>query len=97
MRVIESNPEVSQRELSAELGVSLGGVNYCINALVDMGWVKLGNFARSDRKLGYLYILTPAGLIEKASITARFLKSRLVEYEKLKDEIDELKRELGAR
>ena len=96
MRVIEQNPQVSQRELSAELGVSLGGVNYCINALVDMGWVKLGNFARSDKKLGYLYILTPSGVKEKGAITGRFLKKKLFEYRRLKNEIEELRKEIEA-
>ena len=96
MRVLEENPEATQREIANELGVSLGGVNYCIKALVDMGWVKLNNFAKSSRKMGYAYILTPDGIAEKANITARFLKRKMAEYERLKNEIDQLKAEVDT-
>lgn len=96
MRVLEENPEATQREIASELGVSLGGVNYCIKALVDMGLVKLNNFVNSHRKMGYAYILTPDGIAEKAKITARFLKQKMVEYEQLKKEIDQLKAEVDS-
>ena len=95
MRVFEENPEATQREIATELGVSLGGVNYCIKALVDMGLVKLNNFAKSNRKMGYAYILTQDGIAEKAKITARFLKRKMAEYEQLRSEIEQLKAEVN--
>jgi len=94
MRVLEETPEASQRQIASELNVSLGGVNYCLKALVDRGLVKLGNFAKSDRKIGYAYFLTPEGMTEKAKITARFLKRKMVEYERLQAEIEQLKAEM---
>ena len=96
MRVLEENPEASQRQIASELNVSLGGVNYCLKALVDRGLVKLGNFAKSDRKIGYAYFLTPEGMTEKAKITARFLKRKMAEYEQLQVEIEQLKAETQA-
>mgnify|MGYP000317629544 FL=1 len=96
MRVLEENPEATQREIASELGVSLGGVNYCIKALVDMGLVKLNNFGKSNRKMGYAYILTPDGIQEKAKITARFLERKMAEYEELQNEIDQLKAEVDT-
>jgi len=95
MRVIEENPTATQREIAQELNVSLGGVNYCLKALVDRGLVKLNNFAKSERKLGYAYILTPEGVSEKAKITVRFLKWKIAEYELLQQEIEQLKSEVG--
>ena len=95
MRVLEENPEASQRQIASELNVSLGGVNYCLKALVDRGLVKLGNFAKSDRKIGYAYFLTPEGMTEKAKITARFLKRKMAEYEQLHAEIEQLKTEVN--
>ncbi|MEY3017672.1 MAG: hypothetical protein RL336_807 [Pseudomonadota bacterium] len=97
MRVLEDNPEASQRDIAKELGVSLGSVNYCVKALVDIGFVKLNNFVKSNKKLGYAYILTPEGISEKAAITARFLKRKMNEYEMLREEIEQLKREVEAR
>jgi EPS-associated MarR family transcriptional regulator len=97
MREVEANPEASQRQIAESLGVSLGGVNYCLKALIDMGFVKLNNFVKSNKKLGYAYILTPMGLNEKAKITKRFLARKLNEYEMLRDEIEQLKREVDAR
>ena len=94
MRVLEENPEASQRQIASELNVSLGGVNYCLKALVDRGLVKLGNFAKSNRKIGYAYCLTPEGMTEKAKITARFLKRKMAEYEQLQVEIEQLKAEM---
>ncbi|NRP15036.1 MarR family EPS-associated transcriptional regulator [Marinobacterium sp. xm-a-152] len=95
MRVIEENPTATQREIAQELNVSLGGVNYCLKALVDRGLVKLSNFAKSERKMGYAYILTPEGVSEKAKITVRFLKRKMAEYELLQQEIEQLKFEVG--
>ena len=94
MRVIEENPQASQREIASKLGVSLGGVNYCVKALVDTGLVKLNNFSKSNKKMGYIYMLTPDGISEKAKITSQFLKLKMQEYEQLKKEINQLKAEL---
>ena len=95
MRVLEGNPTASQRQIAAELGVSLGGINFCLKALAEKGLIKMGNFARAERKLGYAYILTPAGVNEKAHLTARFLKRKLNEYEALREEIALLQREIS--
>ncbi len=95
MRVLEGDPTASQRQIAAELGVSLGGINFCLKALAEKGLIKIGNFARAERKLGYAYILTPAGVNEKAQLTARFLKRKLNEYEALREEIALLQREIN--
>jgi len=95
LKLLEQNPHFSQRELSAELGVSLGKTHYVVKALINMGWVKLDNFRRSDNKLGYAYLLTAKGISEKASITARFLARKQFEYDALRDEIEQLKTEVG--
>lgn len=95
LKLLEQNPHFSQRELSAELGVSLGKTHYVVKALINMGWVKLDNFRRSDNKLGYAYLLTAKGISEKASITARFLARKQLEYDALRDEIEQLKTEVG--
>jgi EPS-associated MarR family transcriptional regulator len=95
LRAIEENPEVTQRELAKNLGVSLGKANYCIKALIDRGWVKANNFKNSNHKAAYAYLLTPRGIEEKAKITVRFLKQRIQEYEQLKREISELEREIA--
>jgi EPS-associated MarR family transcriptional regulator len=95
MRVIEEKPTATQREIAKELNVSLDGVNYCLKSLVDRGLVKLHNFAKSERKMGYAYILTPEGVSEKAKITMRFLKRKMAEYEFLQKEIEQLKSEVG--
>lgn len=93
MKSIEENPSQSQRELSRSLGVSLGKLNYCINALVDKGWVKARNFKQNPNKAGYLYLLTPKGMEAKAKITLRFLRTKVNEYERLKTEIAQLRKE----
>lgn len=85
---------MSQRDLARDLGVSLGGVNYCVNALIDQGSIKVENFRASDNKIRYAYILTPEGLAEKGRLTARFLKRKMREYEALKAEIEGLKNEV---
>jgi EPS-associated MarR family transcriptional regulator len=94
LKLLENSPNLTQRQLSKELGVSLGKTHYLIKALVDVGWVKLENFQRSDSKWGYAYLLTPMGIIEKASITARFLARKQDEYARLQEEIAQLKLEV---
>ena len=97
LKLLEKNAHLSQRELSAELGVSLGKTHYVVKALIDMGWVKLDNFRRNNNKLGYAYLLTPKGIAEKAAITVRFLARKQVEYERLREEIEQLKEEVGDK
>ena len=96
LRALEANPELSQRQLAAELGVSLGGVNYALKALVERGFVKAGNFRKSGNKVAYLYVLTPQGVAEKASLATAFLGRKLEEYEVLRQEIEALKGEVGS-
>ena len=93
LRKLESNPEFTQRELSREMGVSLGKVNYCMKKLTEKGWVKLTNFSHNKNKMGYAYLLTPGGIEEKSRLTFSFLKRKIVEYEILKKEINALKLE----
>lgn len=97
MRLLQGNPKMTQRELAAELGVSLGAVNFCLKALLEKGEIKIQNFQNSKRKLGYAYFLTPKGIVEKTSITARFLQRKLAEYERLKAEIAALQHEAPTR
>jgi len=92
MRLLEENPDLTQRELAEKLGISVGGLNYCLKALMEKGLVKMKNFANSKNKFGYVYVLTPTGMAEKAAITQRFLKRKMEEYEALKLEIESLKR-----
>lgn len=87
MRLLQANPDLTQRELAQALGVSVGGLNYCLKALIDKGWVKMQNFSQSKNKFGYVYILTPTGMAEKAALTNTFLKRKLDEYERIKVEI----------
>ena len=96
LRALEANPELSQRQLAAEWGVSLGGVNYALKALIERGFVKVDNFRKSGRKAAYLYLLTPKGIVEKTSLAAAFLGRKLEEYEVLKLEIEALKGEVGS-
>jgi EPS-associated MarR family transcriptional regulator len=90
MRILQENPDLTQRELAEKLGVSLGGINYCLSSLKEKGWVKMQNFAKSKNKFGYVYVLTPSGVAEKATLTSRFLKRQMAEYEALKVEIEAL-------
>ena len=94
LRILKDNPKITQRQISEKLGLSLGGTNYVIRALIDKGWLKLGNFKRSDNKLGYLYLLTPEGISEKSSLAKNFLKRKSEEHNRLKKEIEELKNEI---
>ena len=96
LRALEANSELSQRQLAAELGVSLGGVNYALKALVERGFVKAGNFRKSGNKVAYLYVLTPQGVAEKASLATAFLGRKLEEYEVLRQEIEALKGEVDS-
>ena len=91
LRKIQANSQYTQRELSQEMGISLGKVNYCMQKLTERGWLKLINFSRNSNKLGYMYLLTPKGIEQKALLTTLFLKTKLEEYEMLKDEIRQLK------
>lgn len=95
MRILQENPDITQRELAEKLGISVGGVNYCLKALIEKGLVKMKNFASSKNKFGYVYVLTPTGMAEKAAITHRFLRRKMEEYEALKVEIDVLRAEIG--
>jgi EPS-associated MarR family transcriptional regulator len=92
LRFVEEYPDRSQREISRALGLSLGGVNYCLKALIDKGLIKIENFRTSSNKLGYLYVLTPQGIAERAALTNRFLRRKLAEYEALKAEIEAMQR-----
>lgn len=94
LRLIESNPEISQRELADQLGVSLGQINYQLKALKEKGLVKVGNFIRSDNKLAYVYLLTPKGVADRLAITKRFLARKRQEFELMKNELEELEREI---
>lgn len=94
LKRLEADPDVSQRELAGELGISLGRVNYCVQALVEKGFVKASNFRNSQNKVAYSYLLTPRGLEEKVRATAYFLKRKVAEYEALEKEIDLLRKEI---
>ncbi len=91
LKILETNPEISQRDLAKKLDISLGRVNFCLKALIEKGLLKASNFRNSQNKLAYMYLLTPQGLEEKSVITARFLKVKLQEYAKLQAEIEELR------
>jgi EPS-associated MarR family transcriptional regulator len=95
MQLLEENPDMTQRELAEKLGISVGGLNYCLKALMTKGLVKMKNFGNSKNKFGYVYVLTPGGMTEKAAITQRFLKRKMEEYEALKAEIEALKSIVG--
>ena len=95
MRELEKDPEQSQRGLSRRCGVSLGSIHYCINALVEKGFVKAKNFKNAQNKLAYAYILTPSGINLKKELTIAFLKCKQVEYEALQKEIKALEEDLA--
>jgi EPS-associated MarR family transcriptional regulator len=94
LKLLEQNPRATQRELAAELGVSLGKVNYCLKALVDKGHVKARNFKNADNKIAYLYLLTPKGIKAKSRISVAYLQRKMDEYETLRAEIEELRLEV---
>ena len=91
MQLLHDNPHLSQREMAKVLGISFGGINYCLNALIEKGLVKIHNFSQNQNKFGYAYLLTPSGISEKALLAGGFLKRKLQEYEELKAEIKTLK------
>jgi EPS-associated MarR family transcriptional regulator len=97
LKVLEADPQASQRRIADELGISLGRVNYCLQALIKKGLVKANNFRNSANKRAYLYLLTPRGIEERARVTARFLRVKLDEYEILKRELEELEREAAKQ
>ncbi|MDP2142925.1 MAG: MarR family EPS-associated transcriptional regulator [Gallionella sp.] len=97
LKTLEDNPGLSQRDLAKRLGVSLGKVNFCLNALIEKGCLKVNNFRNSDNKLAYAYLLTPQGVEQKARMTVEFLQIKVREYERLRAEIEELRREVGQR
>jgi EPS-associated MarR family transcriptional regulator len=96
MRILQENPDFTQRELAEKLGMSVGGLNYCLNALIDKGLVKMQNFSKSKNKFKYVYLLTPMGIAEKVALTNRFLSRKMEEYEALKLEIEALKSEVDV-
>ncbi|TGG95237.1 MarR family EPS-associated transcriptional regulator [Natronospirillum operosum] len=95
LKSLEADPSASQRAIARELGISLGKVNYCLQALIDKGLVKATNFRNSPNKARYLYTLTPQGIEEKSRVTARFLKRKLAEYDEIQREIEELRKDLS--
>ena len=95
LKLLEAEPQASQRRIADELDISLGRVNYCLQALIQKGLIKAKNFRNSGNKRAYLYLLTPKGIDEKTRVTLRFLKVKLNEYETLKRELEELQREAG--
>jgi EPS-associated MarR family transcriptional regulator len=88
LNLLEEEPNLTQRELAERLGISLGGVNYCLKSLIDIGHIKVSNFKKNPDKSVYLYLLTPKGITEKAQLTAGFLKRKMAEYQALKQEIE---------
>jgi EPS-associated MarR family transcriptional regulator len=100
MRLLEANPRMSQRDVASAFDISVGKVNYCLKALAHKGWIKANRFKNSRNKAAYRYLLTPRGIEQKALLTARFLRIKMQEYEILRAEIEQLRREvadLGAR
>jgi EPS-associated MarR family transcriptional regulator len=94
LKLLHENPEMNQRQIASELGLSLGKANFCLKALVDKGLIKVGNFSRSPNKKAYAYLLTLKGIEEKAKVTFKFLERKQNEYEELKKEIEDLKVEV---
>jgi EPS-associated MarR family transcriptional regulator len=90
LKLLHEQPQLTQREMAKAMGVSLGKANFCLRALIEVGAVKVNNFRSSNNKSGYLYLLTPRGLEEKAKVTRRFLDRKLADYETIQREIEEL-------
>lgn len=93
MRLIDSRPRLSQREVASSLGMSLGKANYCLKALIEKGFVKAENYRNSGNKLAYFYLLTPSGIAAKAELTRQFLARKMREYDELRVEIERLQQE----
>jgi EPS-associated MarR family transcriptional regulator len=94
LNLLDENPNISQREIAHKVGVSLGSINYCLKALIDVGHIKIHNFNKSPKKIGYFYLLTPKGISEKVRLTSGFLKRKMDEYHSLKKEIESLQSKL---
>lgn len=97
LRLLQDNPEMSQRDLARAVGISTGGIHYVLNALVEKGLLKLGNFTAAVDKRRYAYVLTPKGIAAKADLTRKFLIRKMAEYEALKAEIDDVRGGLSER
>ena len=96
LRLLQENPELSQRDLAQAVGVSVGGIHYVLNALLEKGLIKLGNFTAAEDKRRYAYVLTPKGMKEKASMTRDFLARKMAEYEDLKEEINKVRADMDG-
>jgi EPS-associated MarR family transcriptional regulator len=96
LQLLERSPQINQRELAQELGVSLGKANYCIRALLAKGQIKAQNFKNSNNKIAYAYVLTPMGIAARADLTREFLQVKIMEYERLRHEIEFLKAQAGT-
>lgn len=97
LKLLDEQPHLTQRELARAMGISLGKVNFCLRALIDVGMLKVNNFRTSSNKSAYLYTLTPRGIEEKAGVTHRFLRRKLAEFEAIRNEIGELQSEIKDR
>lgn len=96
LRILQANPDLTQHEIAQQLGISTSGLNYCLKALIDKGLVKVHNFSQSKNKFGYIYVLTPQGIAEKARMTAAFLQRKLAEHRDLTNEIAAVQAELNS-
>lgn len=96
LNLIEEHPKLTQRELAQKLGISLGGVNYCLKALVEIGHIKIINFTKNPSKSAYFYLLTPKGFSEKTRLTSEFIMRKMAEYQAIKREINYIKRKVGS-
>jgi EPS-associated MarR family transcriptional regulator len=97
LRLLETSPSMSQRDVARELGMSVGKVNYSMRALMRRGWVKVNNFKNSQRKAAYMYLLTPVGIEAKTRLAMQFLRVKMDEYDRLGAEIERVRRDLGER
>lgn len=93
LKLLQDKPGMTQRTLAREVGINVSSINFCLKALLEKGWIKMGNFSKNPNKLGYDYLLTPIGMAEKAALTKRFLQRKMAEYEKLHEEIESLQLE----
>ena len=90
LKLLQDNPGMTQRTIAKEVGINVSSINFCLKALVEKGWIKMGNFSKNPNNLSYAYLLTPTGVAEKAALTRRFLQRKMAEYEKLREEIEAL-------
>jgi EPS-associated MarR family transcriptional regulator len=97
LRLLEGSPAMTQREVARELGMSLGKVNYSLRAIMRRGWIKVNNFKNSQNKAAYMYLLTPVGIEAKTRLAMQFLRVKMDEYDRLGEEIERVRRELGQR